>query len=555
MNIYQQQKKIKLTLFDNYQTTLNIEAFMKKHCIKILVLFALSFSSCTQSEKNLIIDLNKEYQTIHSFGASDAWRCQFIGKNWPEEKKKQMAQWLFSKETDSNGNPLGIGLSLWRFNIGAGSMEQGKNSHITNPWRKAECFLNEDGSYDWTKQSGQQWFLAEAKKYGVEYFLAFPNSPPIHLTLNGQAYSDKNRTHLNIKNDKLEEYAKFLTEVCTHFEELDLGFHYLSPINEPQWDWSTPTQEGTPASNEEMYLLTKKLNKEFIDRKLKTQITLGEAAEYKFLTQTETKYRDSSNQLEVFWTPSSPFYLGGLKSVAPLFSGHSYFTSWPVKELIKNRELLRQRLDQIEDPISFWQSEFCILEENDDITSGHKRDLGMGTALYVARVMHNDLAIANSTSWHWWTAITQVDYKDGLIYLDNGNDGITDQQHPDNETLQHNGQFQDSKLMWAIGNYSRFVRPGMIRVDVSIEGSVGSLEEAESSMITAFKNTGTNELTIVAINYSTQEHHINLTNKKDFNSEVKSYTTSNTGNLQFCKTDVNGLSLPAQSVKTFILNY
>ena len=29
------------------------------------------------------IDPGVSYQTIDGFGASDAWRCQFVGENWP----------------------------------------------------------------------------------------------------------------------------------------------------------------------------------------------------------------------------------------------------------------------------------------------------------------------------------------------------------------------------------------------------------------------------------------------------------------------------------------
>ncbi|MCK5704086.1 MAG: glycoside hydrolase, partial [Cyclobacteriaceae bacterium] len=54
----------------------------------------------------------------------------------------------------------------------------------------------------------------------------------------------------------------------------------------------------------------------------------------------------------------------------------------------------------------------CILQKNDEIKGGSKRDLGMPTALYVARIIHNDMVITNATSWQWWTAITQADYKD-----------------------------------------------------------------------------------------------------------------------------------------------
>ena len=32
--------------------------------------------------------------TIHNFGASDAWVCQFVGL-WPDKSKGQIADWLF----------------------------------------------------------------------------------------------------------------------------------------------------------------------------------------------------------------------------------------------------------------------------------------------------------------------------------------------------------------------------------------------------------------------------------------------------------------------------
>ena len=59
------------------------------------------------------IDATKPHQTIANFAASDAWAGQFVG-NWPAAKKDAIADLLFSQDK-------GIGLSMWRFNIGAGS--------------------------------------------------------------------------------------------------------------------------------------------------------------------------------------------------------------------------------------------------------------------------------------------------------------------------------------------------------------------------------------------------------------------------------------------------
>ena len=94
---------------------------MKRPLTKLLFLMtALSMQAQT-----FIIDTKHPQQTIEHFGASDAWSMQNIGL-WPEEEaQKQIADWLFSTENDANGQPRGIGLSLWRFNLGAGSAEQG----------------------------------------------------------------------------------------------------------------------------------------------------------------------------------------------------------------------------------------------------------------------------------------------------------------------------------------------------------------------------------------------------------------------------------------------
>ncbi len=54
-----------------------------------------------------------------------------------------------------------------------------------------------------------------------------------------------------------------------------------------------------------------------------------------------------------------------------------------------------------------------------------KRDLGMKTACLWQRRIHNDITVANASSWQWWTALTRCDFKDGLIYLDDGrSDGV-----------------------------------------------------------------------------------------------------------------------------------
>ncbi|APA00119.1 glycoside hydrolase [Flavobacterium commune] len=497
------------------------------------------------------IDLNQELQTMDGFGASDAWRCQMVGKNWPLEKRNGIADLLFSKEVDKDGNPKGIGLSIWRFYLGAGSAEQGLNSGIADEWRRSECFQNPDGSYDWTKQAGQRWFLQAAKSRGVEKFLAFTISPPVQMTLNGKAFSPQ-KLNMNIKKGMLPNYADFLVETIDNLQRNEgITFDYLSPINEPQWDWMAgknglASQEGTPATNQEMFNFTKLLSERIHSKSLKTEIVLGEAAIINYLYENvNDESRD--DQINTFFGSSST-NISQLPHVKKVITGHSYFSIWPVKDQISYREKLSSRLKQI-DNLKYWQTEYSILEQlGEDVipgSSGHQRDLGMKTALFAAQIIHNDIAVANASSWQWWTALSRADFKDGLIYLDDGtNNGSMIDGYCKNDGFYH-----DSKLLWAFGNYSRFVRPGMIRLQIENQ------KVEDGILLTAYKDVANKKVVIVAVNNndSMKRYKLNLSGSVLIKKALTPYTTSETMSLKK-GTDVTATSfeIPARAVVTYV---
>ena len=106
-----------------------------KRTLLILFLVILGFGVVRECQAiEITVDPTVQYQTIDGFGGSDAWRCQFVGKNWPPAKRERIADLLFSRETDDRGNPRGIGLSIWRFYLSAGTAEQGGDSDIGNPF-------------------------------------------------------------------------------------------------------------------------------------------------------------------------------------------------------------------------------------------------------------------------------------------------------------------------------------------------------------------------------------------------------------------------------------
>lgn len=495
----------------------------------LILLFAFtSFGYTYAQEKNsveLVVDETSIYQTIDNFAASDAWACQFAG-NWPDEKKNTIADWLFSMDTLANGNPKGIGLTLWRYNIGAGSAEQGTASGIKDEWRRAASFTSNTGAPN-ERITAQNWFLTAAKKRGVQQFLGFFNSPPQWLTTNGKGFATKGATNIESSN-----YTRFACHAIDAIKQIQrstgITFNYISPVNEPQWDWSDGGQEGCPYSNVEISNLIKNFNRAFIDSGITTKIILPEAGHIKYLHKDDDK-PGKGNQIDVFFNATSPLFIGDLPTLHHAVASHSYFSTSPFNEAATIRTQTKESISHIPG-LQLWQSEYCILGDNAGEIDGRKRDLGMNAALYVAKVIYLDLVMANATAWQWWLAVSPYNYKDGLIYIDK------------NKT---DGNYHDSKMLWAFGNYSRFIRPGMKRVHLTSPDS--------SLLVSAWKDEQTGRLTMVLINATTTQKTVTVRNGTSGYKNFITYTTDATQNLARQQVAGTHLVIPAQSVVSVIV--
>ncbi|MCF7740249.1 MAG: xylanase [Candidatus Marinimicrobia bacterium] len=523
---------------------------MKKFVLITFLSFALFFNFCSSesvdsTNQNLADSVvtvqifpDRVHQTIENFGASDAWSCQFVGKNWPQVKKERIADLLFSTETDEEGNPLGIGLSLWRFNIGAGSMEQGSQSDIVNPWRRAECFMNADGSYNWSKQAGQRWFLRAAKRRGVEQFIGFVNSPPVHLTKNGLAHASGGNS-ANIAEENFPNYADFLARVVKNVEEKDnVHLDYISPFNEPQWDWDDSNQEGCPWKNSQIAAVCRLIDSTFRENNIDSKIEIPETANNAYLYSYGDK-PERGNQIEEFFKESSENYVGDLEKMPAKLGGHSYFSTYPDEQLIQSRERLKNKLNSVNPELKYWMTEYCNLADN-ELIRGSGRDLGMKPALYISKVIHADLTITNASAWQWWLGVSPYDYKDGLVYIDKD---------------KSDGEIYESKMLWALGHFSRFIRPGMQRIGVEYndKGNTGQ------TMISAYQDTQTNKYVIVVTNQRYSDIKLDVDNSNlPQNSEAKLYRTTSEEGVNLTNQGVENLdqqiAVPARSLLTIVID-
>lgn len=522
----------------------------------LLLALTLGAGSLGAYAQSFTVLLDSPEQTIDGFGASDAWSMDRIGL-WSDSIRQQTADWLFSLKNDVQGQPLGIGLSIWRFNLGAGSREQGDSAQI-NPLTRTECLMRRDGTWDWSRQMGQRRFLQMAKERGVPHFVAFLNSPAVYFTQNGWATNTGRGGTFNLRPDCYEAQAEYIAAAVDGIRQHDgVTIDYVSPVNEPDgsWNWLGPKQEGTPATDREIARLVRPLSRALDARHLSTVITIPEAFDYRCLYEEHESGAARGFHLQHFFTPdSTDTYVGDLPHVARMLCSHSYWTNTPVDSM----RAIRHRVYSLLNPrqVDLWQSEVCIMGNDTEIGGGGGYDFTMKTALYVARMIHYDLVYANARSWQWWRA-AGGDYKDGLLREYGGEDGSE-------------GAVRTSKLLWALGNYSRFIRPGAVRLDIVDDARLQATGDRHLNygdaatdptglMVSAYRNAD-GQLVVVAVNYAGEARTMRLALKGgDKGRNVKRwkmYRTSDSHDEHITPVGVvragKEVAVPGRSIVTFM---
>lgn len=495
--------------------------------------------------KTMTLDLGTKYQTIDGFAASDCWTGNYVGKDWNENAKGQVAEWLFSQEFNSmNGSPKGIGLSMWRFNLGAGSAQQGDKSDIKEKSRRSDSFLNEDGTYNWTRHAGQRYFLEKAKEMGCEHFVMFSNSPPTNFTKNGIGHTTSGN-NANLKEDCYDDFAEYMAEVLEHMSGLGLNFSYVSPVNEPQFSWNTDKQEGTPWQNSEVAHIVRELDKSITSRGLSTQIFIGEAGKYSFNYEGSSSKR--SDCIDDFFTATSDNYIGDLPSVASIISGHGYWEDSNWNMLQSGRKKFWEAANA--KGLRTYQTEWSTLGDNynDNNFVPYKECDYLDIAMYMSQVIHHDMVNANCSSWSYWTAMDQERWSHKnrflMIALEPGGNFYGD--------IQTSGNVYARKNLWVLGNYSRFIRPGFRRVELAID------EPSTMFFGSAYMSPDDKQIVMVFTNFTSKL--INpMIDFEEMGVEVESierYVTNAASDLRL-KTDSNDglLRVEGKSVVTIVVN-
>ncbi len=396
-------------------------------------------------ENKLKLNYDLTYQNIEGFGTSGAWWSTEVGA-W--DNIDEIMDLLYHKEK-------GIGLNTFRYNIGAGYPTQ-----ATETWRKAETVEVEKGVYDLDRDKIAIEVFGKAVERGAKHNVAFITSPPARMTVSGFTSGSLKGKEPNLKSEFEKDFAKYAVDVTKLLIESGLKVSYLSPINEPQWGWGgeNPSQEGCFYTPEQVVVVGSLVAQELVDRNLDVKVSLADSGEWYSEEYTLSLYDKLL---------ANPILKVGMNHYAV----HSYWSDET------SRRKTKAYFDKIKDLLPLHQTEWCQME--------HVIDMGMDSALVLARTVHEDLSILNVSSWSHWLGVSKHDYKDGLIQVD-----------VDKKT------FAPAKRMWALGNFSRFIREGSVRVDTQLINS--------KIIATAFYNKDFNETVVVAVNDNEKTQDISI---------------------------------------------
>ncbi|WP_079078539.1 glycoside hydrolase [Streptomyces sp. CdTB01] len=443
-------------------------------------------------------------QTIDDIGASGAWWVDDL-QHFEPEVQAEVAKLLFSRQ--------GLALSSYRYNIGGGGVA------VTTPARAAEDFLNPDGSYDWSRDKGGRTFLRYAAKYGVKDLIGFVNSAPARWTTNGQSCGGQ------LKAENEGDYAKYVADVTDHFARQGVRLDYISPFNEPDNDFGSCGQEGMKVTVDQRDDIVRALGAEQRARKQKTSIIADESSQ---TTQFVSELPQWISQ------PGTRQYVSAL-------AHHTYNN--PNDGQLANVYETSRTVGQ-----KSWATEICCFGKG-STGWNQEYDPTIDNALLMSRIIYKDFASAHDSAFQWWVALASgygtspterndAGWNDGLVYYD-----------PDYAT-NGNQDLYLTKRYYALGQYSKFVRPGSVAHNVT--GAPDGVE------VSSYESGG--KWVVVVNNHNTTDTPLNL----HFNSGTpvrasQAVRTSATEDwAKVAKPSVSGgtvsANLAARSVTTYVLD-
>ncbi len=361
-------------------------------------------------------------QTLTGFGASACWWSPQVSD---AATRDDLLRRLYGKD--------GLALNIYRYNVGGGVNPA--HERVTDSWRLTESFLvpDENGgwTYDFSRDANAQAALFKALSFGcVDTVVLFANSPHYSMTVSGESSGHMEAGACNLRKDCFQAFVDYFLTVTEYFLSKGVPVKYISPINEPQWNWGGEVrQEGCHYEPEDVIALLHLFAEGLEARGLHVKLTAPESGEIGERTQEYfSRIADDALLLR---------HIGS-------FSYHSYwqddnpaikaaFGDWYAAQSYAN--------------IPLEMSEWC------ELPNQHATTDPMAAAL-MAGVIADDLRESRPNSWTAWVAVnTQAIREDGCDY----SDGLFSAAHDFS-------RYSESYRYSALGHFSKFIPVGAVQI-------------------------------------------------------------------------------------------
>lgn len=316
---------------------------------------------------------------------------------------------------------------------------------------------------------------------------ASPWEPPSNL-----AESDSNGGKLHLPKSNYTAYAQHLNNFGNYMKNQGVDLYAISVQNEPDF-----ASEWTRWSTDE----TTDFLANYADKITSTRVMSPESFQY--APETASWVKDGGKK---YYTK----ILNNQKAFAncDLFGTHFYGTQRAWMDF--------PALESCGKPI--WMTEVYVPNSSSDADTWPE-------ALDVAENIHNGMTVGNMSAYVWW-----------YIRRSYG-------------PMKENGNI--SKRGYMMAQYSKFVRPGDVRIDATEQPT-------QNVFVSAYKNDA-DQVTIVAVNKTTSEYNQSFSmGSGESISGVTRYRSSGSENLAKSEISFNGTGfaaqLPAQSVSTFVVD-
>jgi hypothetical protein len=179
----------------------------------------------------------------------------------------------------------------------------------------------------------------------------------------------------------------------------------------------------------------------------------------------------------------------------------------------------------------------------------------MDVALFTAKIIHADLTTANVSSWSYWTSMDMErwGHKNRFLLISlTPYDGVYG-----SVTDSRNNTVDARSSLWALGNYSLFIRPGYKRIELNGASHLNGL------MGSAYMAPDHSKIVAVFVNMENTDYDLDISvlNQNTSLVSVDKYVTSANSDLKkdnsqiISNTGTQIVSIPNRSVTTIIFNY